>query len=41
MQASAPDRDDTQIDTTREHFPPDDADGQDGFDLWLDLGGSD
>ena len=41
MQATALDRDDSQIPAAGHNSSPDDAVGQDSFALWLDLGGSD
>lgn len=41
MQATAPDRDDFQVTVADHNIPTDNGGAQDGFDLWLDLGGSD
>ena len=41
MQATARDRDDSEITAACHNSSPDDSGVQDSFDLWLDLGGSD
>ena len=41
MQATAPDRDASEITAAGHNSSPDDVGVQDDFDLWLDLGGSD